>query len=147
MKKLLAILAVVALATGCEISDDYPRPSSGLNKLVIDDIYVNPDGWSVVRNESGEYLTATIPMPEITRTILNEGLYYTYWMYGDNQNSIEIREGLGVVMNHREGNYMWSETLTCTYEVGYLVLNLYYSDYNTELWPDHTFYFRFVAIW
>jgi hypothetical protein len=148
MKKLFAILAsvaVVALLASCEGPMGPPGPAGGINKLVIDDIYVDPDGWSVAKNESGEYLTATIPMPEITPKILNEGLYYTYWMY--NQNSIEVREGLGAVMNYRDGNYLWSETLTCTYEVGYMVLNLFYSDYNTELWPNNTFYFRFVAFW
>jgi hypothetical protein len=148
MKKLLAILAVAALLAACEgpMGPMGPvGPEGRVNKLVIDDIYVDPNGWSKVSNDSGEYLTAVIPMPEITREILDGGCYYTYWMYND--NNIEVREGLGAVIYYRDGDAMWSETLTCTYEVGHLVLNLYHSDYNVEPWPNNTFYFRFVAFW
>ncbi len=147
MKKLYMILAMalfaVAANTGCETNFE------GGRMVVINNIYVDPDGWREYTVDGRfSHLYADIEMREITEHIFHKGLYTTYWVYED--NGVEVQVPLEDTIY--PGRYLdgywakYSETLTCTYSIGNMRLEIRRSDGSPGR-PDGRLSFRTVIFW
>jgi hypothetical protein len=146
MRKLFTILAASVLAmattTGCDIDADL----EGGRIMVINKIYVDPDGWSEYLVEGRpSHLYADIPMPEIDEHIFNRGFYITYWKYDD--NGVEVQVPLEDTLypdKYVDGKWAKSgETLTCTYSVGNIRIEIRREDGSPSR-PDRRLNFRTV---
>jgi hypothetical protein len=152
MKKLLAIAGFAALTmaanTGCDVDADIDGNGQ---RMVIDDIVVDRNGWEVALTDNGDfdYYYYDIERPEITERFFNRHVYTTYWRYGEERGGriVDVQEPLPAVITRErfEDGYLipYTETLSCSYEVGYMRIMLSRSDYF-DLRPDQDLYFRLV---
>ncbi len=153
MKTLFKIFAMAAVAftvaatTGCDVDADFDDG----RKIVIDNIFVEPNGWQTARLADGsfDYYFADIPLPELTDHIFHRGTFETFWRYDEMRDgqSVDVQERLPAVINlDRLENHVWipyTETVSCSYEVGVMRLMISRSDFN-NIRPDKTMYFRTV---
>jgi hypothetical protein len=150
MKRLLKILSLAAFvtvaATGCDIDATL---EGSKNKLVVGEIFVDPDGWEryTVDGQFSHFF-ADIPMPEITQFIYEMGVFHTYIEYMDNQ--IPVQEGEGSTKAKWRIEYgervEYTETIRCSYSVGNMRIEISRSDfYNAP--PEGRLNFRTVIFW
>lgn len=157
MKKLMMILAVVVLATACEGPPGPPGPmgpAGNSNMLVVDNIYVAPNGWAEYKEDNEfRYYFCDIEMPELTRTRFIEGDYATFWKFDepgtDGPVTVQIREGMVMYksyVNDQRETVLYSETIFCEYSIGMMRITFRTSDFDRGR-PADTMYFRFVVSW
>jgi hypothetical protein len=143
-----AALTGTVTMTGCSADLAFDDISENVHRMVIDDIYVKPQGWNTVwfSEEQGggvQYMYADIDMPEITRSVIYGGACLTY-LKPDNDRPIQ--EMLPVTVFNEEANgHAWSYTITCEYSVGKMTIILRPSDFKSV--SPGTLYFRTVVLY
>ncbi len=146
MKQLFKIFAMAAVAftvaatTGCDVDADFDDGRI----LVIDNISVHPDDWKPMRFDDGSFycLYADKTIRELTRNVINNGGYDTYFKY----ISMDDREPVQAKLPHQEDyleidGYKWHYTLDAEYSEGNLRI-LWRPDDFERFNPTDTFYFR-----
>ena len=155
MKKLFMILAAgvlaIAATTGCDIDASL---EGSKNKIVVDNIFVDPDGWRPYMIDGRfSHLYADIEMPEITEYIYNRGTFRTYVEFedrGTGGQGVLVQEAEG--MTKTKGMYVdgiwreYTETIRCGYSAGNLRIEISrYPSFDRP--PEETMYFRTVIMW
>ena len=133
---------VAAVNTGCDVDANL----DGGRVVVINNIYVDPGDWKEYMVDGiPSHLYSDISMPEITEYIFDRGVYHTYWKYYD--NGIEVQVPLEDTLypdRYVDGKWAKSgETLTCTYSVGNMRIEIRRGDGNLSR-PDNRLNFRTV---
>jgi hypothetical protein len=153
--KIFAVAAVVfsvAAATGCDADLEFGDENGNGRTMVIDNIEVYEDEWQAARLDDGsfDYYFADKPISELDDDyIFNRATFHTFWRYDEVRDGqrVDVQESLPAVMDldRFEGD-MWipyTETLSCSYEVGYIRFRLSRSDFNS-IRPDGSMLFRMV---
>lgn len=153
MKKLLAILAVVFFVTSCEGPMGPPGPAGqdgrdgedGYLQQVSVPITIQSEHW-VREPKVGPllYYYYRMDMPELTKYVINNGFFYTYYSWND--GNILVQEGTGYTYyNETKDRKLYSVTVATDYNVEEMTFYVRVSDFHDE--RPETMKFRFVAIW
>ncbi len=141
-KRLLMAVAVamaVVATSGCDVDAEFSSP------VVVDNIPILPNDWKTMLFEDGQfdYYYFDVPLREITPEVFDTGSYATYWRYGERRDgvNVDVQEPLPAVI--KQINYI--ETISCSYDVGYVRIMISRSPSTFNFRPDKTLYFRTVV--
>ena len=140
MKKILT-LALVALAmaiTSCEQDCNCPMDYLSI-KTVIGN--VNANAWAYSNIDNNNFFSATIPVPEITKDVLRNGVVKVYRVFNYNQKD-ETHTELPFLLqceyiDENGEAYPYTTETTAEISAGQVTIIYTESDFNYEL--DETF--------
>ncbi len=142
MGKRVMIAAAIAMAwvasTGCDVDADFGSP------VVVDNIDIAPDDWKIMLDGGRfDYYYYDVDLHMLNEGVFINGNFNTYWRYGE---GIGVQEPLPAVMHlsrYSEGRWVeYTETLSCSYEVGMVRIMLSRSDFFTNR-PGDVFFQHF----
>ncbi len=135
-----AIVALTAVATGCDVDANFSSP------IVVDRISIAPEQWKVMLNGGQlDFFYCDVELREINESVFRTGSFQTFWKYGElhNGGAVEVQEPLPAIRNQPG----YSETISCNYEVGSVRIMIRRHPSTFDSPPDRTLYFRTVIGW
>ncbi len=147
---IAAAVATAAFAsTACDVDAEFSSP------VVVDNISIAPNDWKI-KLDGGqfEYYYFDVDLHWINEGVFKNGGFTTYWRYGDVRDGVEVdvQEPLPAVMHlsrYSDSAGQWvnyTETISCSYEVGWVRIMPSRSALFTGL-PSGPLYFRTVVGW
>ena len=139
MKKKLFLLMALFILFACETEE---------LKWVIKEYTVNSNQWELMNgaNQLNSFYRAELKIPDLDRYVYENGNVFCY-MY-QTVDGVEVQTLLPFTIPYGErlGNgyeSLWTETISCDFTIGSVMIYVNYSDFNTSNKPP-TASFRVV---
>jgi hypothetical protein len=139
MKHLLMLFAVVALMTSCTFYDSDVTDTVNLN--------VQPLEWHAQYEPSNSipiYYSCTFPMPEITPSLLANGLVQVYVVFDNGAQQVLPYVQHFMTVNSQQIPITWTRTIDYRIAAGELSVFVTNSDFVED--PPSGMNFKFVMI-
>ena len=143
LKKWGAVaIAMIALLSSCEFKDVYEITEVYEVNSFSRDYTVNQKDWSVGDDdESGVYFYYEFKEPELTQFIYEHGIMQAFLiMNGQNISPLPFDD------YWIDGNYRWTEHVTCEFRPGFVTFILKYNDHTLDT-PYYVYKFRVRFMW
>lgn len=151
---LLIALSIFTIFAVSSCTKEYVYENTYVEELHPTVVYVNvnQDNWNYSAASDNNFFYATVKMPELTKDVLDKGLFKVYRVFEENKQMempyVRLNEYYAGV--DADGYDVWgfyTETVDTEFEVGKMTIYYTASDFDYEI--DETFVpvamkFRFV---
>ena len=138
-KWTLAVLVMIVLIPSCTINEIHEEYMNSFTQ----DYTVHKDSWNVGRDDdSGNYLYYEFREPNLTQFIYDQGAMQAFLFMNDGNLTPLPFNDYWV-----DGDYMWTEQVTCEFRPGYITFILKYSDHATDILPYYEYRFKVRFLW